>query len=36
MSSRVIRDSPAVMVRAGKLGKKPASPKRHARGPYSD
>jgi agmatinase len=36
MSSRVILDSLAVMVRAGKLGKKPAALKRHAWGPYTD
>ena len=36
MSSRVILDSLAVMVRAGKLGKKPAALKRHAWGPFND
>ena len=36
MGSRVIMDSLAVMVRAGKLGKKPAALKRQAWGPYAD
>jgi agmatinase len=36
LSSRVILDSLAVMVRAGKLGKKPAALKRQAWGPYAD
>lgn len=36
ISGRVILDSLAVMVRAGRLGKKPASRKRHAWGPFGD
>ncbi len=35
ISSRVILDSLAVLVRAGKLGKKPATLQRHAWGPYA-
>lgn len=36
ISSRVILDSLAVLVRAGKLGKKPAVRKRHAWGPFAE
>lgn len=36
ISSRVILDSLAVLVRAGKLGKKPALRKRHAWGPFAE
>ncbi|MGH3523878.1 MAG: agmatinase family protein, partial [Mycobacterium sp.] len=36
ISSRVILDSLAVLVRAGKLGKKPAVLKRHAWGPFAE
>jgi agmatinase len=36
ISSRVIMDSLAVLVRAGKLGKKPAALDRHAWGPFAD
>jgi agmatinase len=36
ISSRVILDSLAVLVRAGKLGKKPAAFERHAWGPFAE
>lgn len=36
ISSRVILDSLAVLVRAGKLGKKPAALERHAWGPFAE
>jgi agmatinase len=36
ISSRVIMDSLAVLVRAGKLGKKPAALERHAWGPFAE